>query len=315
MSIFSEVFQNLDMDLSDKELMKNAEVLKVAVPEDRSALTVYLRNKEDLPRSTLTEAEAAIKSKIFGGKNIRVSIMVTGVSSRIGGSGSSQTSGQSSHGASGNGNAARHTSDSGSQGRGGYDKNGKLLKKPGQTGYKEADTRYTPKQDKKSQNPDVIYGYDFSGEPLSISSLQEGMGAVIINGKLFGIEIIKTRNGKFIYKFNITDNTDSISCKLFCDENAKNELESKLKDGVCVSLSGELEPPNQYSPELSIGRIRGIKKAADPRASRMDTHEGAKRIELDLHTKMSDMDGIGDVADYIKLAESLGNCTPSFHFG
>ncbi len=308
MSIFAEVFQNLDMDLSDKELMKNAEVLKVAVPEDRSALTVYLRNKEDLPRSTLTEAEAAIKSKIFGGKNIRVSIMVTGVSSRIGGSSNSQTSGQSSHGASGNGNAARHTSDSGSQGRGSFDKNagGKFLKKPGQTGYKEADTRYTPKQDKKSQNPDVIYGYDFSGEPLSISTLQEGMGAVIINGKLFGIEIIKTRNGKFIYKFNISDGTDSISCKLFCDENAKNELESKLKDGAYVSLSGELEPPNQYSPELSIGRIRGIKKASDPRASRMDKHEGAKRIELDLHTKMSDMDGIGDVADYIKLADKWG---------
>ena len=303
MSNFSEVFPNLDMDLSDRELMKKAEVIRISVPDDRSSLTVFLRCTEEIPHSTLCEAETAIRTKIFGEKNIRVSIIAA------------------AHTESGNGSMGSTRASSGSAGtgstsvsQGSRSRNGdyssksgdRSFKKPGQTGYKEADNRWTPKQDKKSQNPDVIYGYDFSGEPLSISSLEDGMGAVIINGRIFGIELIKTRNDKYIYKFNITDNTDSVSCRLFCDENAKNELEGKLKEDAFVSISGVVEPPNQYSAELTIAKIKGIKKAVDPRSKRIDTHEGKRRIELNLHTKMSDMDGIGDVVDYIRLADKWG---------
>ena len=300
---FSNVFVNLDMDHTDRELMKNAEVLKISVSENRGSLTVYLKNTEDIPGATIHAAEKAIKERIFDNKNIKVELLLLGGSLGSEGglhravnagagdkSGSSLNGGGSVAGASGNGAGS----------------NGRVLKKPGQDGYRQFKTEWTPTIDKKSQNPDVIFGYDFKGEALKISTLEDGMGAVIINGKIFGPELIKTRNGKFIFKFNITDNTDSISCRLFCDENAKNDLEGKLKDGVYVSISGSVEPPNQYTPELTIGRIKSIKKIENPNAVRMDTHEGKKRVELDLHTKMSDMDGIGNVSDYIKLADKWG---------
>ena len=295
MSRFSEVFLNLDMDLTDRELMKNTEVIRITVPEDRSALNVYLDHKEDIPRSTIYAAETAIREKVFGGKNIRVSILLTAREhTHAAGGNSGSLSGASASHSEGN---------TGSAGRGDFRKNGK---KPGQQGYRTADSRWTPKQDKKSQNPDVIYGYDFKGEALSISSLEEGMGDVVIQGKIFAPEIIKTRNEKFIIKFNLTDNTDSVSCKISCDENTKNDLEKQLKDGSFVTLSGMVTPPSQWDPELTVTRIRNIKKIADPTGSRQDNHEGKKRIELNLHTKMSDMDGIGDVADYIKLADKWG---------
>ena len=289
---FSNVFVNLDMDLTDRELMKNAEVIKISVSADRSSLTVYLRNKEEIPRSTIHSAEKAIREKIFDNKSIQIEILMLATE------GGSSVGGQT------------HTDGSRAQGQGNavsaQQQNGRFPKKPGQDGYKQAETAWTPKTDKKSQNPDVIFGYDFKGEALKISTLEDGMGAVIVTGRIFGPELIKTRNGKFIFKFNITDNTDSISCRLFCDENAKNDLEGKLKDGKYVSISGTVEPPNQYTPELTIGRIKSIKKAENTDDSRMDEHEGEKRVEFDLHTKMSDMDGIGDVKTYINLAVKWG---------
>ena len=289
---FSNVFVNLDMDLTDRELMKNAEVIKISVSADRSSLTVYLRNKEEIPRSTLRSAEKAIREKIFDNKSIQIEILM--LAAEGGSSVGSQTHMDGSR-VQGQGNGAPI-----------QQQNGRFPKKPGQDGYKQAETAWTPKTDKKSQNPDVIFGYDFKGEALKISTLEDGMGAVIVTGRIFEPELIKTRNGKFIFKFNITDNTDSISCRLFCDENAKNDLEGKLKDGKYVSISGTVEPPNQYTPELTIGRIKSIKKAENTDDSRMDEHEGEKRVEFDLHTKMSDMDGIGDVKTYINLAVKWG---------
>ncbi|MDO4961338.1 MAG: PolC-type DNA polymerase III [Eubacteriales bacterium] len=304
-SKFPDVFANLDMDMTDRGLMKNADVTKVSVSSDRSSLTVYMHNKEDIPRSTVYAAETAIKEKIFGGKNIRVNIVITyepksaGVSA--GAPGPSYGAGNAGSGGplnKGGGNGGGNGSGSG---------NSRFIKKPGQEGFKAAENKWTPKQDKKSQNPDVIYGYDFKGEPLSISGLEDGMGDVIISGKIFSPEIIKTRNEKYIIKFNLTDNTDSITCKITnCDENTKNELEDKLKDGKFVMLTGQVTPPSQWDPELTITRVKNIKKMADPTGGREDKHEGKKRTELNLHTKMSDMDGIGDVKDYIKLADKWG---------
>ena len=286
---FSSVFVNLDMDMTDRSLLKDAEVVRVLLSADRTSLTVYLRLKEELPRQTMQAAEEAIRHKIFGEKHIRVSLVNT----------AGQGMGADSHGA----NGASGTFQNGGHGASGT--NGKAPKKPGQEGFRQAQSQWTPKQDRKSQNPDVIYGYDFKGEPLPISSLEDGMGEVIIRGSIFGQEMIRTRNEKFIIRFNLTDHTDSVTCRVFCDENAKNELEGKLKDGQYIMLTGMVEPPNQYSPELTIGRVKNIKKAVDPAGQRMDSHEGLKRVELDLHCKMS-LDGIGDIAQYIKMAEKWG---------
>ena len=49
----------------------------------------------------------------------------------------------------------------------------------------------------------------------------------------------------------------------------------------------------------------GIKKAEDFTSKRMD-HSPVKRVELHCHTKMSDMDGVSDVASIIKKAKEWG---------
>ena len=267
------------MDITDRELMKHAAILRITASSDRNSLTIYARMTDDVPRATVQAAERAIRQKIFDGKNIRVTIVVTNPETPSFGNispGGEQTGGA------------------------------KPAKLPGQNGFKQSQNEWTPKQDRKSQNPDLIFGYDFHGTPMPIHQLEEGMGDVIVQGRLFGTETVKTRNEKYIIKFNLTDRTDSISGKLFCDENGRKELEDKIKNGKYVMISGRVEPPDQFTPELTIGHIKGVKKTEDPLANRMDTHPDGRRTELNLHTKMSDMDGIGCVGDYIRLADKWG---------
>ena len=62
---------------------------------------------------------------------------------------------------------------------------------------------------------------------------------------------------------------------------------------------------DRFDGELTIGSVRGIKKAEDFTSKRMD-HSPVKRVELHCHTKMSDMDGVSEVKDIIKRAKQWG---------
>ena len=307
-SRFLEVFNNIVIDASDKELLREAEVIRICAPADRTALTVYIRAVEELPREAVLAVENAIREKIFDNKNIRITVIDT--ASHAGG----QTSGSAGRYGSAEGRSLTKASDAengraipqNANGSAASHREFKQGARPGQDRFKQAVNRWTPRMDKKSDDPNVIFGYDFSGEPLKMNTLEVGMGDVIVNGYIFTPELVKTRNGKYIFKFNLTDKTDSVSCRLFCDENAAKELEGEIKKGKYISVSGTVNPPDNFNPDLSIGRIRGIKRAKDSAAVRKDMHEGRKRVELQLHTKMSDMDGIGDVTEYIKMAVDWG---------
>ena len=72
---FGNVFVNLDMDMTDRNLMNSAEVVRILLSSDRTVLTVYLRLQEEVPRQTLQSAEEAIREKIFGAKHVRVDLV------------------------------------------------------------------------------------------------------------------------------------------------------------------------------------------------------------------------------------------------
>ncbi len=290
-SSFLEVFENLNISPEHAGLFSGAEVVKIVMPRDRSALTVYIRSREALPREAVTEAERAIRERIFDNKDVGVLLVDTAPHGEHANTAAAGGGSRQSQGTAGEKRPAQSQAP-----------------KPGQQGFKKTVNQWTPKVDKKSDNPDVIYGYDFKGEPLKIKTLEEGMGGVIITGFVFGTELVKTRNGKFIIKFNLSDKTDSISCRLFCEENEADAVSGELKPGKWVAVSGEVTPPDgKFNTELTISRIKGIKRWKDSAGARMDRMpEGEKRIELHLHTKMSDMDGVGDVGAYIKRAVDWG---------
>ena len=157
----------------------------------------------------------------------------------------------------------------------------------------------------ESDNPDVVFGRDFEDEPMNIVDLEGMTGEVVIRGKVIRLEQRETRNGKLLVIFDVTDFTDTITAKMFPRVEQQEKLFAYLSEGCFIRMKAVADI-DKFDGELSLGYIQGIKKDSDFTSVRMD-NEPEKRVELHCHTKMSDMDGVSDVADLMKRAAMWGH--------
>lgn len=73
---------------------------------------------------------------------------------------------------------------------------------------------------KKSDDPDVIYGRDVEGEPMEIEQITGEIGGVTIRGQVLSFEARELRIAKTLLIFNITDFTDTITVENVVEERA-----------------------------------------------------------------------------------------------
>lgn len=156
-----------------------------------------------------------------------------------------------------------------------------------------------------SQDPDVFYGRNCEGDIVSISELYDGIGPVCIHGQILSLEDRELKSGKFIISGTITDFTDTILFKLFVSPEDKEPIFDELKKDRFYIIKG-VPMYDSYSREISVSSITGIKPANDFREKRMDTSV-EKRVELHLHTVMSEMDSVVDIKKVIKRAKEWGH--------
>lgn len=171
-------------------------------------------------------------------------------------------------------------------------------------GFKKSDWSSGGGYKKKSDNPDVLYGRDFEDEFIEIEKIEGEIGEVTIRGKILDRDSRQLRSGKTIIIFHITDFTDTITVKVFANEDTLEELNHAIDPKSFIRLRG-MTTIDRFDGELTIGSVRGIKKAEDFTSKRMD-HSPLKRVELHCHTKMSDMDGVSEVKEIVKRAKSWG---------
>lgn len=154
----------------------------------------------------------------------------------------------------------------------------------------------------ESNTEGSILGKPFSGQAVSIDSLNESSGLVIIKGVIFDIESRETRSGKVIYSFDITDYTNSITAKTFCTKDKADKLSESLNKGDWVMVRGECQY-DKYQRELVIF-IKDLIKI--PPQEREDKHD-VTRVELHLHTQMSAMDAVSPVKSLVARAAKWGH--------
>ncbi|MGL5435276.1 MAG: PolC-type DNA polymerase III [Lachnospiraceae bacterium] len=157
---------------------------------------------------------------------------------------------------------------------------------------------------KKPDNPDLLYGKDFEDDFTEIDKIEGEIGELSVRGKILKKDSRILRSGKTLIIFDITDFTDTITVKLFANEDVAGELEAATKPGTFIRLHG-MPTVDKFDGELTIGAVRGIKRAEDFSSKRVD-NSPLKRVELHCHTKMSDMDGVTDVKSLVKRAKAWG---------
>ncbi|MDO4632738.1 MAG: PolC-type DNA polymerase III [Eubacteriales bacterium] len=158
---------------------------------------------------------------------------------------------------------------------------------------------------RRSDNPDVIYGRDFEGDAIALSTVEGEIGEIILRGQIRAMDKREIRNEKTILIMEVTDFTDTIVVKMFLNNDQVPELTEHLKKGAFIKLRG-VTTIDRFDSQLTIGSVYGIKKSTDFRSVRVDTWP-QKRVELHCHTKMSDMDGVTDVKDIVKQAYRWGH--------
>ena len=165
-----------------------------------------------------------------------------------------------------------------------------------------------PAQEKKPQAPppaEAIFGKPFKGDAVPMQDLSLDMRSVIVEGRVFAIDHkeLKKRNA-WVVNFDMTDNYGSVRVNRFMEtaELAKPILEG-VKIGSVLRVMGKMLE-SRFDNELVL-KPDAIMAGSMPK--RVDTAEGLKRVELHLHTSMSNMDALTSTKAAIKQAAAWGH--------
>ncbi|MEG6521690.1 PolC-type DNA polymerase III [Desulfotomaculum sp. 1211_IL3151] len=175
--------------------------------------------------------------------------------------------------------------------------------------HKMAEERVTVPKEKKNTgtksnlNENIIVGKPIKGAAKPLQDITEEERNVVVEGKVFDVEIKQLRSGRQILTFNITDQTDSIEVKKFLEED-DTETGERLKNGSWVIIRGPVQY-DKFSQELTV-MAYDINLGKAKVSTRQD-NAPEKRIELHLHTKMSSMDSVMNAADAVKQAAAWGH--------
>ena len=155
-----------------------------------------------------------------------------------------------------------------------------------------------------SQPTDVIFGKKFGGKTIPMEEVTLDMGFVIVEGKVFSIEHkeLPKRNA-WVINFDITDNTSSIRVSRFLENKDAKPLLEKIQKDAVVKVQGKLMVDN-YTNETVLKPNSVMVGSME---KRKDRAQGQKRVELHLHTVMSDRDALTNTKAAIKQAAAWGH--------
>ncbi len=164
-------------------------------------------------------------------------------------------------------------------------------------------TVQTPQSAAKKSGGEVLLGKPIKGKPIPMVDLNPKMGAIVVEGKVFAAELYETRRpGLWCLTFDMTDYAGSVTVRKYMDEKEAKPLNGLINPGMWLRLQGIVELTRD-GKDIQLRPLNIMKI----------THEGRrdtspeKRVELHLHTRMSNMDALTDTASVIKQAVAWGH--------
>ncbi len=168
--------------------------------------------------------------------------------------------------------------------------------------------RQKREEEEDTGNPNAVYGRTINAN-VAITKLED-IGVepedVVIQGEVVSVPEATElkKSGKFLQKFDVYDGTNTLTCKAFLTAEKKDKVLKKLKEGAGIKVKGKSGYDN-FEREITI-MADSINTVQLPNKNeRMDTAT-EKRVELHMHTQMSQMDGIASATDLINRARKWG---------
>lgn len=147
-----------------------------------------------------------------------------------------------------------------------------------------------------------LYGRSIRGKMIPISSISGDSGRIVVWGDVFDIEKKVTKSGdKNIFTIDITDYTGSTTAKVF-NSIKESAVIDNIKKGDTIVVQGDVEY-DKYAGELVVN-ARSIGTAQKVKV--VDNAE-KKRVELHMHTNMSQMDAVTSAGGLVNRAYQWGH--------
>lgn len=147
-----------------------------------------------------------------------------------------------------------------------------------------------------------LYGRSIRGKMIPISSISGDSGRIVVWGDVFDIEKKVTKSGdKNIFTIDITDYTGSTTAKVF-NSIKESAVIDNIKKGDTIVVQGDVEY-DKYAGELVVN-ARSIGTAQKVKV--VDNAE-KKRVELHMHTNMSQMDAVTSAGNLVNRAYQWGH--------
>ena len=168
--------------------------------------------------------------------------------------------------------------------------------------------RYQKKEIALEEMPEgMLFGRSskIKGTPIKIENITTDTENIVVEGEVVRVETmeLKKRPNSSMLMFDVYDGTSTMTCKAFVDTDKLKDL-IKAIDGKFVKVDG-VASFDAYAKEITIMSNSIWEGEKQAKVKRMDNSE-SKRVELHMHTQMSQMDGITPAADLISRAIDWG---------
>ena len=148
---------------------------------------------------------------------------------------------------------------------------------------------------------------NLKGDPIKIKDISVDSDKVVIDGELIAdtMDSREIKNGeKVILMFNVYDGTSSITCKAFLDTDKFKNISKRIKSSKGLKIDG-VAKYDQFAKEITIMANTILETQGTKKEKRVDDAV-KKRVELHMHTQMSQMDAVTPCTDLVKRAISWG---------
>lgn len=162
-----------------------------------------------------------------------------------------------------------------------------------------------PKEEELPDTPLILGVTQNIIDPLvKVQDLGVDDGKIALQGEVIFTEDRTLKSGKTLFSFDVYDGTSTITCKTFLNKETAKKQMKRIQNAKGVKVAGTAQM-DTFSNELTVMANTVIETEGLEKVTRQDNAE-VKRVELHMHTQMSQMDAMTSAKDLIKRAMKWG---------